>query len=77
MRPWAGTQALFFGEELKDPHRRMGRVVVTACLVGALATALPIMLVVLSAPDLARCCAAPPRSPSSFQRPSARGQDRP
>jgi len=57
-----GNQALFFGEELRDPHRRMGRVVVTACLVGALATALPIILVVLSAPDLGALL----RSPAPF-----------
>jgi amino acid transporter len=57
-----GNQALYFGEELKDPHRRMGRVVVTACLTGALATALPIILVVLSAPDLGALL----RSPAPF-----------
>ena len=47
-----GNQAINFGEELHDPHRRMGRVVLMACLIGAFATALPIVFVVLSAPDL-------------------------
>jgi amino acid transporter len=47
-----GNQALAFGEELIDPHRRMGRVVVVACMLGAATTALPIVAVVLGAPDL-------------------------
>jgi amino acid transporter len=47
-----GNQALYFGEELIDPHRRMGRVIVIACLIGASATALPIIAVALGAPDL-------------------------
>jgi amino acid transporter len=47
-----GNQAINFGEELHDPHRRMGRVVLLACLIGAFATALPVILVVISAPDL-------------------------
>jgi len=47
-----GNQAINFGEELHDPHRRMGRVVLLACLIGAVATALPVILVVISAPDL-------------------------
>src|ERR1700761_4035430 len=46
-----GNQAINFGEELHDPHKRMGRVVLMACLIGAFATALPIVFVVLSAPD--------------------------
>ncbi|MEO8927224.1 MAG: APC family permease [Caulobacteraceae bacterium] len=48
-----GNQAIFFGEELADPHRRMGRVVLAACLIGAVATALPVIAVVLGARDLA------------------------
>lgn len=54
-----GNQALNFGEELRDPHRRMGGIVIIACLGGALATALPIILVVLSAPDLAALLKSP------------------
>ena len=57
-----GNQAIYFGEELRDPHRRMGRVVVMACLGGALATALPVILVVLSARDLGALL----RSPAPF-----------
>jgi amino acid transporter len=54
-----GNQALFFGEELKDPHRRMGPVIIMACLGGALATALPIIFVVVSAPDLSALLHSP------------------
>jgi amino acid transporter len=57
-----GNQAINFGEELTDPHRRMGPVIVIACLGGALATALPVIFVVLSAPDLGRLL----RSPAPF-----------
>ena len=57
-----GNQALYFGEELRDPHRRMGRVVIMACLIGAFATATPIIVVVLSAPDLGALL----RSPAPF-----------
>lgn len=42
-----GNQAVVFGEELAQPHRRMGNVVLMAGLIGALATALPIIAVVL------------------------------
>ncbi len=44
-----GNQAIAFGEELIDSHRNMGRVVLIACLVGAAATALPVIAVALSA----------------------------
>jgi amino acid transporter len=47
-----GNQAIYFGEELRDPHRRMGRVILMATLIGALATALPVIAVVLGAHDL-------------------------
>jgi amino acid transporter len=57
-----GNQALAFGEEMKDPHRRMGTVVLIACMIGAFATALPVIFVVLSAGDLA----AVVRSPAPF-----------
>ncbi len=42
-----GNQAVVFGEELAQPHRRMGNVVLLAGLIGALATAIPIIAVVL------------------------------
>jgi amino acid transporter len=54
-----GNQAIYFGEELRDPHRRMGRVVLAACLIGAVATALPVIAVVLGAPDLAAILRTP------------------
>jgi amino acid transporter len=57
-----GNQAIYFGEELGDPHKRMGRVIVMACLIGAFATALPVIFVVLSAPDLGALL----RSPAPF-----------
>ena len=38
-----GNQAIAFGEELIEPHRNMGRVVLVACLTGAVATALPVI----------------------------------
>ena len=44
-----GNQAIAFGEELIDPHRRMGRVILIACLTGAIATALPVIAVVAGA----------------------------
>jgi amino acid transporter len=47
-----GNQAITFGEELDDPHRKMGRVIVLAALIGALATALPVVCVVLGSHDL-------------------------
>lgn len=47
-----GNQGLYFGEELKDPHKGMGRVVLLACLMGALATSLPVIALVAGAPDL-------------------------
>ena len=57
-----GNQAIYFGEELADPHRRMGRVILIACLLGAVAIALPVIFVVLSAPDLGALL----RSPAPF-----------
>ncbi|MHB1541066.1 MAG: APC family permease [Steroidobacteraceae bacterium] len=44
-----GNQAIAFGEELIDPHRNMGRVLLAACLLGALAIALPVIAVVVGA----------------------------
>ncbi len=46
-----GNQAIAFGEELIDPHRNMGRVILAACLLGALAIALPVLAVVVGAGD--------------------------
>ncbi|HTY49215.1 MAG TPA: APC family permease [Steroidobacteraceae bacterium] len=42
-----GNQAIFFGEELRDPHRRMGGVIIWAGMIGALATALPVISVAM------------------------------
>ena len=44
-----GNQAIAFGEELIDPHRRMGNVIMIACLGGAIAIALPVVAVVVGA----------------------------
>ncbi|BBD98801.1 APC family permease [Sphingobium amiense] len=54
-----GNQALYFGEELIDPHKAMGRVVLIACFVGAFAIAVPMVLVVLGAPDLGAILRSP------------------
>lgn len=47
-----GNQAIAFGEELRDPHRRMGPVILLAALVGASSIALPVIAVVIGARDL-------------------------
>jgi amino acid transporter len=47
-----GNQAIAFGEELAQPRQYMGRVVLIAGLIGALATAVPVIAVTLGAPDL-------------------------
>lgn len=54
-----GNQAIAFGEELADPHRRMGPVILIAGLIGAFATAIPIIAVVLGASDLVSTFANP------------------
>jgi amino acid transporter len=54
-----GNQALAFGEELGDPHRRMGKVVMWAAMIGAAATALPVIAVALGARDLNAMLASP------------------
>ena len=54
-----GNQAIYFGEELKDPHRRMGGVILMAGLIGALTTALPVIAVVLGTRDLAAVLHSP------------------
>lgn len=38
-----GNQAIAFGEELVDPHRNVGRVILAACLIGAATVALPVI----------------------------------
>lgn len=55
-----GNQAIAFGEELIDPHRNTGRVVLYSCLIGSVATALPVIAVTWSAsanPDIFRSSA--------------------
>jgi amino acid transporter len=47
-----GNQAIAFGEELSEPHRHMGGVILLAGLIGALATAVPVIAVVIGAGDL-------------------------
>jgi amino acid transporter len=47
-----GNQAIAFGEELASPHRHMGRVILLAGIIGGLATAVPLISVVLGAGDL-------------------------
>lgn len=47
-----GNQAIAFGEELIEPHRHMGRVILLAGMIGAFATAIPVIAVVVGAGDL-------------------------
>jgi len=47
-----GNQAIAFGEELAEPHRHMGGVILIAGVIGAFATALPMVAVVLGVRDL-------------------------
>jgi amino acid transporter len=54
-----GNQAIAFGEELAQPHRHMGNVVLAAGLIGAVATALPIIAVVVGARDLRSILSSP------------------
>jgi amino acid transporter len=54
-----GNQAIAFGEELRQPHRNMGRVILLAGLIGAIATALPVVVVTLGAADLATLLKSP------------------
>ena len=48
-----GNQAINYGEEMIDARRRMGWVVLGACMIGAVFTAGPMIAVILGAPDLA------------------------
>ena len=55
-----GNQAIAFGEELVDPHRNMGRVILCAALVGGTTIALPVVAVAWSCsghPDIFRSAA--------------------
>lgn len=55
-----GNQAIAFGEELIEPHRNTGRVVLIGCLAGAVATALPVIAVAWSSsgrPEIFRSAA--------------------
>ena len=54
-----GNQAIAFGEELDDPHRRMGNVILLAALTGAFATAIPVIAVVIGAEDLRAVLGSP------------------
>jgi amino acid transporter len=47
-----GNQAIYFGEELRNPHRQMGWVILAAALTGGFATALPVIAVTIGARDL-------------------------
>jgi amino acid transporter len=54
-----GNQAIYFGEELRDPHRQMGKVIIAAALTGGFATALPVIAVTIGARDLPAVLASP------------------
>jgi amino acid transporter len=47
-----GNQAIVFGEELHKPHRNMGRVILLAGLIGGVATAFPVIAVLVGADNL-------------------------
>jgi hypothetical protein len=54
-----GNQAIAFGEELAEPHRHMGRVILLAGLIGAFATAVPVIAVIIGASDLSSILKSP------------------
>ena len=54
-----GNQAIAFGEELAEPHRHMGRVVLLAGVIGAFATAVPVIAVTVGASDLSAILKSP------------------
>lgn len=54
-----GNQALYFGEELRDPHRRMGPVVLAAALTGGVCTALSVIALLFGAHDLTAVLGSP------------------
>lgn len=54
-----GNQAIYFGEELRDPHRQMGRVIIAAAMTGGFAIALSVIAVTIGARDLPAVLASP------------------
>jgi len=54
-----GNQAIYFGEELRHPHRQMGWVIIAAALTGGFATALSLIAVTIGAHDLPAVLASP------------------
>ncbi len=54
-----GNQAIAFGEELGEPHRHMGGVILLVGLLGAFATAVPVIAVVVGASDLSSILKSP------------------
>ena len=50
--------AMYFAEEMKEARRRIGRVIAWAGLVASLTIAIPVVMVVLSAPDVKGMLAA-------------------
>ena len=54
-----GNQAIYFGEELRDPHRQMGRVIIAAAMTGGFATALSVIAVTIGARDLPAVLGSP------------------
>lgn len=68
-----GNQAIAFGEELVDPHRHMGRVIIVAAMLGALATALPVIAIVLGTGDVAAALRSPAPIDAFFRAIAGRG----
>ncbi len=68
-----GNQAIGFGEELQDPHRRMGRVIVLACMIGAVTTAMPVIVVALAARNLPALLQSPAPFPAFVEIVAGRG----
>lgn len=54
-----GNQAIGFGEELKQPHRNMGKVVLLAGIIGAVSIALPVVAVTVGATNLQAVLGSP------------------
>ena len=68
-----GNQAIGFGEELQDPHRRMGRVIILACLIGAATIVIPVIMVALTAHDLPALLQSPTPFTAFVARVAGRG----
>ncbi len=72
-----GNQAIYFGEELRDPHRQMGRVIIAAAMTGGFATALSVIAVTDRRARPARRAGKLPRpSPLSCPKLSVPGRRR-